>query len=112
MSDIITTKKIVVMRECVVGKKCDVCGKEILPTATPYKYGEPFYDYYEITRHHSDWEDSSDSYEYFDACSSDCAYKLWDEYIHNSRGVRNTRCIEVKHVNGWTLEDTEVSDDD
>ena len=52
MSDIITTKKIVVMRECVVGKKCDVCGKEILPTATPYKYGEPFYDYYEITRHH------------------------------------------------------------
>jgi len=113
MSDMINAKKIVIVQDCVVGKKCDICGKEIPPTVIPHKYGDPVYDYYEITTHHNDWgNDSIDSYEHFDACSPECAYKLWDEYIHNSRGVRNTRCIEVEHVNCWTLEDTEASEDD
>jgi len=112
MSDVIEAKKIVVMRECIVGKKCDVCGKEILPTTNPHKCGEPIYDYYEVTTHHNDWgNDSVDSYEHFDACSPDCAYKLWEEYIHDSAGPWNTKCIEVEHVNCWTLKDTEVSGD-
>ena len=112
MSDILNTKKIVVIQDCVVGKKCDVCGKEIQPTTIPRKYGEPIHDYYEITTHHNDWgNDSVDSYEHFDACSPDCACKLWEEYIHDSAGTRNTMCIVVEHVNYWTLQDTEVNED-
>lgn len=108
MSSIINAKKIVVIRDCIVGKKCDVCGKEISST----KHGGPVYDYYEVTTHHNDWgNDSVDSYEHFDACSPDCAYKLWEEYIHKSAGTRNTWCIDVEHINCWTLEDTEVSED-
>lgn len=104
MSDMIETKKILVTRECIVGKKCDVCGKEIPPTAVPHEYGEPVYDYYEVTTYHNDWgNDSIDSYESRDACSPDCASKLWEEYIHNSAGARNTTCIEVEHINCWTL---------
>ncbi len=78
MSDKIETKNIVVMRNCIVSKKCDVCGKEIPPTTIPHKYGEPIYDYYEVVTHHNDWgNDSVDSYEHFDACSPECACKLW-----------------------------------
>ena len=106
MSNIINTKKITVIQECVVGKKCDICGKEIPPS------GEQVYDYYEVTTHHNDWgNDSVDSYEHFDACSPDCAYKLWKESIHNSAGARNTMCIKVEHKNYWTLKYKEVSDD-
>ena len=112
MSNIINTKKVTVIQECVVGKKCDICGKEIPPAVIPFRYGEPGYDYYEVTMHHHDWgNDSVDSYEYFDACSPDCAYKLWERYIHYSTGVKNTMCIEVEHKNCWVLKYKEVSDD-
>lgn len=112
MSNMTKAKKIVIMQNCIVGKKCDVCGKEILPTAIPHKYGEPVYDYYEVTTHHNDWgNDSVDSYGYFDACSPDCAYKLWEEYIHESAGTRNSKCIKVEHINYWTRKDTEWSED-
>ena len=97
MSDIIETKKTTIMRDFVIGKKCDVCGKEVPRVGG---FGEPVYDYYKITTHHYDWgNDSVDSYVHFDACSPACAYKLWEEYIHNSAGTRNTMCIEVEHVN-------------
>ena len=112
MSNIINTKKILVKRDCIVGKKCDICGKEIPPTAFPHRYGEQVYDYYEVTTHHHDWgNDSVDSYEHFDACSPDCAYKLWEKYIRDSAGARNTMCIEVEHINCWWLEKIEVSED-
>ena len=108
MSDIINTKKIIVIRDCIVGKKCDVCGKDIPPTVTSRKC----YDYYEVTTHHNDWgNDSVDSYDYFDACSPDCAHKLWEEYIRNSAGTRNTMCFEIEHKNYWTLKDKEVTED-
>ena len=104
MSDMLEIKAIVTTRECVVGKKCDVCGKEILP----HKRGGPMYDYYEVTTHHNDWgNDSIDSYENYDACSPDCAYKLWEKYIHDSAGTSKSLCIEVTHINCWTLEDDE-----
>lgn len=109
MSDIVNIKRIVVTRDCIVGKKCDVCKKEIPPLV----YGEPVYDYYEVTTYHNDWgNDSMDSYEYFDACSPDCAYKLWEEYIHESAGIKNTKCIEVKHINYWMPRYKEVNEDD
>ena len=112
MSNIIKTKKTIVIRDCVVGKKCDVCGKDIPPIVILDRCGEPGYDYYEVKTHHNDWgNDSVDSYEYFDACSPDCAYKLWEEYIRDSAGARNTKCIEVKHINCWLLKDTEVTED-
>lgn len=112
MSDVIDTKKIIVIRECVIGKKCDICGKEIPPTNVPHLYGEPIHDYYKITTHHYDWgNDSIDSYEHFDACSPDCAYKLWEKYIRNSAGTRNTMCIEIEHNNCWTLSHKEVTED-
>lgn len=108
MSDMIEAKKVLVTHDCVVGKMCDVCEKEIPPTVVPHTYGEPVYDYYEVVTHHNDWgNDSIDSYKHFDVCSQDCAYKLWEEYIHNSAGTRNTMCIEFWHVNCWTPEETE-----
>lgn len=100
MSDTIETKKILVMRDCVVGKKCDICGKEIPPTVIPHRYGEPVYDYYEVTTHHN----SVDSYEHFDACSPDCAHKLWEKYL-----LENSMCIKVEHINCWTRKDTAVT---
>ena len=107
MSDMIKAKKILVVRDCVVGKMCDVCGKEIPPTAIPHRCGEPIHDYYEVTTHHNDWgNDSVDSYEHFDACSPGCACKLWERYIRESAGM-NTMCIEVEHINCWTPEKTE-----
>lgn len=112
MSSMIEAKKILVIRECVVGKKCDICGKEIPPRVTPYRFGEPVYDYYEVTTHHNDWgNDSVDSYKHFDACSPDCAYKLWEEYIRDSSAARNTMCIKVEHINCWTRKDMEVAGD-
>jgi len=112
MSDIVNTKKIVVMKSCMVGKKCDVCGKDIKPTVLPRRYGEPFYDYYEVIMQHNDWgNDSVDSYKHFDACSPDCAYTLWKQYIRDSAGSFNTMCIDVEHISCWTINDTEVSGD-
>lgn len=101
--DIIETKKMLVMQDCVVGKKCDICGKEIPPTVIPHIYGEPVYDYYEVTTHDYDWgNDSVKSYEHFDVCSPDCAHKMWEEYIRDSAGKMNTMCISVEHKNCWT----------
>lgn len=111
MSDIIKTKKTIVIRDCVIGKKCDICGKEIPPTAIPHRYGEPVYDYYSVTTHHYDWgNDSVDSYDYFDACSPDCVNKLWEEYIRDSSRKQNTMCIDVQHKVCWHREDTEVDE--
>lgn len=105
MSNMIEIKNILETQERIVGKKCDICGKEIPPTVIPHIYGEPVYDYYEITTHHNDWgNDSVESYEYFDACSPECANKLCEKYICDSAGKMNTKCIEVKHVNCWSLE--------
>ena len=113
MSDTIKAKKILVTRDCVVGKKCDVCGKEIPPTRIPHKYGEPVYDYYKVTRHHNDWgNDSVDSYEHYDACSPECASAYMREYLEDSAGGRNSMIIEIEHESCWTLRDTEVSGDD
>lgn len=114
MSSIINTKKILIARDCIVGKKCDICGKEILPTDVLHKYGEPVYDYYEVTTYHNHnnrKNDSVDSYKYFNVCSPDCVNKLWEEYIRDSMGSINTKYIKVEHVNCWTRKDTEVSDD-
>jgi len=111
--NLIETKKILTIRECVVGKKCDICGKEIPPTVKSFGYGKPLYDYYEVTTSHGDWgNDSVESYEHFDACSPNCADKLWKEYIRDSSGTANTKCISIEHINGWKREDTQEGEKD
>jgi len=112
MSNMIEIKNILVTRECIVGKKCDICGKEIPPTVIPHRYGEPIHDYYEVTTHHDDWgNDSVESYERFEACSPECANKLWEKYIRDSAGKTNTMYIEIEHINCWVPDYKEEHDD-
>lgn len=70
---------------------CDVCGKEI----------EPNKSYWELTTHHNDWgNDSIESYEHFDVCSSECLRKKFDEYVEDSGDDRypNTMCFDVERT--------------
>ena len=71
---------------------CDVCAKEIK--------GE----YYEIRIGHNDWgNDSCDSYEYKDICSSSCLNKEIEKYIKRSNDGLNTEFIEIEHNNSPCL---------
>lgn len=102
MSDRTKIKKTIVERECVVSKKCDVCGKDIPPTKS-YFIGEAT-PYYRITTHHNDWgNDSIESYEYKDACSPECALKICEEYIPYEFKKNHSRTIEVSHKTCWRL---------
>ena len=67
---------------------CDMCKKEITGP------------HWEISTWHNDWgNDSCESFEYIDICSSDCLRKTFEKYIECSKGSTNTQHIEVKHVN-------------
>lgn len=82
------TKKVCVEKTMI----CDVCGKEIK--------GE----YYEIRIGHNDWgNDSCDSYEYKDICSSSCLNKEIEKYIKRSNDGLNTEFIEIEHNNSPCL---------
>ena len=89
------TKEVVrkTVERVVVGRKCDVCGREILK-----KNGQ--YNYFLITTHHSDWgSESFESYEYFDACDPCCADLFMRKYINEAyQNAHNTKAIEIKHV--------------
>ena len=101
MSDLCRDMKQVIVKEVVVGKKCDVCFTDIPPK----------HPYYEITTHHRDWgNDSVDSYEHHDACCPECAMKFAKKYMTDSWGWKNTQAIEIEHCNGWYLP-KEVTDD-
>jgi hypothetical protein len=53
-----------IIKEVQIGTKCDFCGKETDKN--------PF-DWYSFDHHHGDWgNDSVESYEYFDVCSTEC----------------------------------------
>ena len=95
-----TTK--VVVESVITGRKCDICGKDILPINI---YSVDQYNYFLITTHHHDWgNDSVDSYEYYDVCSPECVMAFANKYIRDSYDeVINSREIEVKHVR--TLEE-------
>lgn len=83
----------------VIAKKCDVCGKEIPKSESVCGREYPFFS---ITTHHNDWgNDSIDSYEYFHACSSECATKFAQEYLGKCFNGINTCTIEIKHKRGW-----------
>lgn len=85
------------IEEVIVGRVCDICKKKIEPEK---HYG--VYDYFKITTHHHDWgNDSIESYEYYDACSPECAIHFANNYLQSAFGQysRNTRTVEIEHCN-------------
>ena len=73
---------------------CDICKKEI----------ENNKSYWRLTTHHNDWgNDSIDSYEYKDICSSSCLNKEIEKYIKRSNDGLNTEFIEIEHNNSPCL---------
>ena len=85
----------VTVDEVIVGRKCDICGKNIEKPR-----GERNYNYFVIHTWHSDWgNDSIDSHQYYDACCPKCVMKFTKEYIEQSFSERtNTKEIEISHV--------------
>ena len=69
---------------------CDICNEVI------NKQGR----HWEVTTGHYDWgNDSVDSIEHFDICSTDCLRKKFDEYVRESgRDDYNTEYFEVERV--------------
>ena len=102
MSDLCRDMKQILVREVVVGKKCDVCFTDIPPTGRSFpRTNHPYFD---ITTHHSDWgNDSCESYEHFHACSPACALKFATEYLNNDFDGHNSREIEIKHHGAWFM---------
>ena len=85
------------VEDVLIGRRCDVCGGEIVKEAEfPH-----WYNYFVIRTHHSDWgNDSIDSLELKDACCAECALKYAGEYIRDAyKRVRDTETIEIEHVN-------------
>lgn len=81
------------VEDVLIGRKCDICGKSILPM----EYAG--YNYFCITTHHSDWgNDSIDSWEYKDACCPDCVMSFTESYIRKAlEQPTNTKEIDIKH---------------
>lgn len=106
MSDRTEIKKTIVKRECVISKKCDVCGKDIPPL--PRTFPQIYTPYYRITTYHNDWgNDSCESYDYQDACSPECALKICEQYIpYDFKGI-NSRTIKIEHNSCWVLPEVE-----
>ena len=84
------------VEDVLIGRKCDICGKEILPLKEAYK-GQ--YNYFTIATHHNDWgNDSVDSWEYKDACCPDCVMTFTESYILKAYDrFTNSKEIEIKH---------------
>lgn len=85
----------VTVDEVIIGRKCDICGKDIEKTND-----ERSYNYFVIHTWHSDWGyDSIDSHKYYDACCPECVMEFTKEYIEKSFAQRtNSREIEISHV--------------
>lgn len=93
-------------QKIVIGRKCDICGKDILPVKTCQSVqqivdgqsGE--YNYFTFETWHHDWsEDSFESLEGGDACSIECMTKFFNFYIKNMHDHPiNSKEIQIKHV--------------
>lgn len=98
-------KKIVkeVIENVIIGRKCDICKREITPN--PLNFSSKEYNYFLITTHHNDWgNDSCDSYEEYDACSPECVMAFTSKYVAEAYDkVYNTEIIEIEHIR--TLEE-------
>lgn len=87
--DITEKKTVERIEEVVVGKKCDFCGRTV-----------DNHNYFCVVTSHNDWgNDSIDSFEYQDACCSDCVLKFAEEYIKSAYDDPcNTKRIEIEHM--------------
>ena len=86
MSEIIEKVTETVTREInkVTHLKCDICGKVFTGP------------YWIIHEHHDDWgNDSVDSYETYDVCSSFCVRKKFEEYMI-ACGNSNTQYLSLE----------------
>lgn len=85
----------VTVDEVIVGRKCDVCGKDIEKSRDGMNY-----NYFVIHTHHCDWgNDSVDSHEYYDACCPECVMKFTKDYVEDSFvRMYNSKVIEIEHV--------------
>ena len=106
MSDIQKKVQLTVTKFAIVGKKCDMCGADILPISRTFpRKPNP---YLEITTHHNDWgNDSGESYAHYHACSVMCAMKFTAEYLAKNFDDINSTEIEIKHEDGWMLPEGE-----
>lgn len=84
-----TEEHTVVDKHVVEAKRfCDICGKEITG------------HYWEVTTHHDDWgNDSIDSYEYDDCCSTNCLRVAFFNYLDQSNYEGNSKQFSVEHIN-------------
>ena len=108
MADVFKSMKRIVDKDVVVGKKCDICGKDIQPTSRTFpRTNVPYFD---IATHHNDWGDDSDeSYKEFHACSPECAVKFAAEYVSDDFAGIHSRTIEIQHRAAWFMPE-EVDD--
>lgn len=85
------------VQEVLIGRRCDVCGGEIVPDKRQMGHG---YNFFKIVTHHSDWgNDSVDSFEEIDACCPECVMKFTAGYIQDAYDDPvNTKEIEIEHV--------------
>lgn len=83
------------VEEVIVGRKCDICNKEITKFDNTGNY-----NYFLIHVWHNDWgNDSIESHRYMDACSPECVLKYVEEYVQNSYNhPYNSKHIEIKHI--------------
>lgn len=79
--------------EVIVGRKCDICGKNI-------EKRNGFYNYFVIHTWHHDWgNDSIESHRYKDGCCPECVMKFTQEYIEDSfANPLNSHEMEISHV--------------
>ena len=76
-------KEVVKIDEVDIAVICDVCGKEILSEEDLKSHYRTKHSYfYEVTTWHRDWgNDSVDSIEHKDICSTECFNKFMEKYL-------------------------------
>ena len=74
--------------EVMISEKryCDCCGKEITGA------------HWSVATGHNDWgNDSCESIEHKDACSTTCLYSMFKEYSEVSNGDWNSEYMTIEH---------------
>ena len=83
--------------------RCNICGRLIyrrsLQKSDELPKNNELYSFWEVMTGHNDWgNDSGDSIEHYEVCSTTCLQRLFDIYkIESSEDQRNSQYIEIKH---------------
>lgn len=96
-----TYENILVKKEVQTSCTCDVCGKTIWKskprTTEVLVKRNPVYFFHVATGHYGWGNDSVDSIDSFDACSSNCLRDLFDKYIKRKE---NEHYSLYMHIDG------------